>query len=189
MPAEVRVSCRRWKTARRTKLAPDTRRAARATSEALFQGPEVIGKKWPGTPRHWEGRRCRCYLPVLAEFTRLPMHGTWPSRTMGGTEGSATPNFTTEGPGVATGALRPENRWEIPSRVRFLRNPLPPSLTRLIRDNSPGCADCASAPRHGFSGVPDAHRGESSQKGPRVQATISRMTRPWTSVRRRSMPL
>jgi hypothetical protein len=30
------------------------------------------------------GRRCRCYLPVLAEFTRLPMHGTWPTRTMRG---------------------------------------------------------------------------------------------------------
>lgn len=27
-------------------------------------------------------RRCRCYLPVLAEFTRLPMHGTWPARTV-----------------------------------------------------------------------------------------------------------
>ena len=32
-------------------------------------------------------RRCRCYLPVLAEFTRLPMHGTWPGRTVGGTPG------------------------------------------------------------------------------------------------------
>jgi len=28
-------------------------------------------------------RRYRCYLPVLAGFTRLPMHGTWPTRTMG----------------------------------------------------------------------------------------------------------
>src|SRR5688572_2588607 len=35
-------------------------------------------------------RRYRCYLPVLAEFTRLPMHGTWPARTMRATLGSAT---------------------------------------------------------------------------------------------------
>ena len=27
-------------------------------------------------------RRCRCYLPVLAEFTRLPMHGAWPPHTV-----------------------------------------------------------------------------------------------------------
>jgi hypothetical protein len=35
-------------------------------------------------------RRYRCYLPVLAEFTRLPMHGTWPARTMRAMRGSAT---------------------------------------------------------------------------------------------------
>src|ERR1043165_6262762 len=35
-------------------------------------------------------RRYRCYLPVLAEFTRLPMHGTWPARTMCRTFGGAT---------------------------------------------------------------------------------------------------
>ena len=42
------------------------------------------------------------------DITRLPMHGTWPARTMGGTEGSATPNFTPEGPSLVTGAFRPE---------------------------------------------------------------------------------
>jgi len=31
-----------------------------------------------------EERRYRCYLPVLAGFARLPMHGTWPGRNMGG---------------------------------------------------------------------------------------------------------
>src|SRR4051812_320676 len=35
-------------------------------------------------------RRYRCYLPVLAEFTRLLMHGTWPARTMGGKRRGAT---------------------------------------------------------------------------------------------------
>tara|TARA_B110000483_G_scaffold85426_1_gene105691 strand:+ start:1346 stop:1558 length:213 start_codon:yes stop_codon:yes gene_type:complete len=25
-------------------------------------------------------RHYRCYLPVLAEFVRLPMHGAWPTR-------------------------------------------------------------------------------------------------------------
>ncbi len=35
-------------------------------------------------------RRYRCYLPVLAEFTRLLMHGTWPGEKVGAAEGSAT---------------------------------------------------------------------------------------------------
>ena len=36
-------------------------------------------------------RRYRCYLPVLAEFTRLLMHGTWPPRTMRRRTACATP--------------------------------------------------------------------------------------------------
>ena len=38
-----------------------------------------------------EERRYRCCLPALAEFTRLPMHGTWPTRTMPRFPGRATP--------------------------------------------------------------------------------------------------
>ena len=36
-------------------------------------------------------RRYRCYLPVLAEFTRLLMHGTWPRRTVRRFARRATP--------------------------------------------------------------------------------------------------
>jgi len=35
-------------------------------------------------------RHYRCYLPVLAEFVRLPMHGTWPRRTVGGKSAPST---------------------------------------------------------------------------------------------------
>jgi len=39
-------------------------------------------------------RRYRCYLPVLAGFTRLLMHGTWPSDKVAGESSSATGNST-----------------------------------------------------------------------------------------------
>jgi hypothetical protein len=38
-------------------------------------------------------RRYRCYLPVLAGFTRLSMHGTWPRRKVGQRKTTATPIF------------------------------------------------------------------------------------------------
>ena len=38
-----------------------------------------------------EESRYRCCLPALAEFTLLPMHGTWPTRTMPRFLARATP--------------------------------------------------------------------------------------------------
>ena len=38
-----------------------------------------------------EESRYRCCLPALAEFTLLPMHGTWPTRTMSRSSARATP--------------------------------------------------------------------------------------------------
>ncbi len=37
-------------------------------------------------------RRYRCYLPVLAGFTRLPMHGAWPTEKVARGASSATGN-------------------------------------------------------------------------------------------------
>ena len=80
MPAEVRVSCRRRKPARRTKPAADTRRATQAETHRCFNARLLIGKKWPGTPRHWENvvavatfrswrssRACPCMAPGRRE--------------------------------------------------------------------------------------------------------------------------
>jgi len=41
-----------------------------------------LGKKVARHSTALGERHYRCYLPVLAEFVRLPMHGTWPTRTM-----------------------------------------------------------------------------------------------------------
>ena len=49
---------------------------------AGFSTPGGGGKKVARHSTALGERRYRCYLPVLAEFTRLPMHGTWPTRTM-----------------------------------------------------------------------------------------------------------
>jgi hypothetical protein len=44
-------------------------------------------------PTALAGRRYRCYLPVLAEFTRLSMHGTWPTAQSGPAGGECNPYF------------------------------------------------------------------------------------------------
>jgi hypothetical protein len=51
-------------------------------------------------------RRHRCYLPVLAGFTRLPMHGTWPRRTVGRAPPCATKISLTQTKLATKGAKR-----------------------------------------------------------------------------------
>ena len=58
-----------------------------------FQSFSLFQKKVARHSTALGGRRYRCYLPVLAGFTRLPMHGAWPRRTMGPKAGRATPFF------------------------------------------------------------------------------------------------
>jgi len=63
------------------------------------------------------GRRHRCYLPVLAGFTRLPMHGTWPRRNVGRTSKRATKiRFEDK-----TWLCGPKNTGRWPSQRRYSR--------------------------------------------------------------------
>jgi len=68
-------------------------------------------------------RRYRCYLPVLAEFTRLPMHGTWPGIKVLSSDSSAT--------GFLSHALEHRRTWAKAFRSGELSVPRALEIARL----------------------------------------------------------
>jgi hypothetical protein len=76
-------------------------------------------------------RRCRCCLPALAEFTRLPMHGAWPTRNLSGRRRRATEKLGPEGAGSGLGLEAPLLLLEAALPLDLLVEPLPLDLHPL----------------------------------------------------------